>query len=201
MKHLNNYITEALIKKHVSQNDLYVDLGLPSHTLWCTCNLGADKPEEFGNYYAWGETETKKTYTLDTYDEKYFKNKYRHGDNLTSEDDAAYVNTNGELIIPTIGDWQELLKNTTQKHIVINKVDCIQLTSTINEKIIIIPEGGLYEETLNLPPQYVSAYLSSTACAQTLFYKITISYHQLGSTNSCRQWGSMIRPIKNKMKK
>jgi hypothetical protein len=37
----------------------YVDLGLPSGTLWATCNVGATKPEEYGNYYAWGETQTK----------------------------------------------------------------------------------------------------------------------------------------------
>ena len=34
----------------------YVDLGLPSGTLWATCNIGASKPEDFGNYFAWGET-------------------------------------------------------------------------------------------------------------------------------------------------
>ena len=37
----------------------YVDLGLPSGTLWATCNVGASTPEEFGNYFAWGETEPK----------------------------------------------------------------------------------------------------------------------------------------------
>ena len=40
----------------------YVDLGLPSGTLWATCNVGADTPEGYGNYYAWGETETKEVY-------------------------------------------------------------------------------------------------------------------------------------------
>lgn len=49
----------------------YVDLGLPSRTLWATCNLGADSPEDFGDYYAWGETigynSGKVTFTWDTY--------------------------------------------------------------------------------------------------------------------------------------
>ena len=44
----------------------YVDLGLPSGTLWATCNVGANKPEDYGNYYAWGETGTKNTYNWDT---------------------------------------------------------------------------------------------------------------------------------------
>lgn len=45
----------------------YIDLGLPSGLKWATCNVGASKPEEYGDYYAWGETETKDSYTLDTY--------------------------------------------------------------------------------------------------------------------------------------
>ena len=45
----------------------YVDLGLPDGTLWATCNIGATTPEECGNYYAWGETEPKDNYEVDTY--------------------------------------------------------------------------------------------------------------------------------------
>ena len=41
----------------------YVDLGLPSGLKWATCNVGASKPEDYGNYYAWGETTTKSEYT------------------------------------------------------------------------------------------------------------------------------------------
>ncbi len=51
----------------------YVDLGLPSGTLWATCNIGATKPEEYGDYFAWGETSTKDTYDWTTY-------KYSKGD-------------------------------------------------------------------------------------------------------------------------
>ena len=48
-------------------NHEYVDLGLPSGTLWATCNVGANSPQESGNYFAWGETEPKDTYYWDTY--------------------------------------------------------------------------------------------------------------------------------------
>ena len=44
-----------------------IDLGLPSGTLWACCNVGADKPESYGGYYAWGETEEKTTYNLSEY--------------------------------------------------------------------------------------------------------------------------------------
>ena len=49
----------------------YVDLGLPSGTLWATCNVGATTPEGYGNHYAWGETEPKSEYTKENY--KYVK--------------------------------------------------------------------------------------------------------------------------------
>ena len=45
----------------------YVDLGLPSGLKWATCNVGANSPEVYGNYYAWGETEPKTTYDWSTY--------------------------------------------------------------------------------------------------------------------------------------
>ena len=52
----------------------FVDLGLPSGTLWATCNIGALAPEEAGNHYAWGETETKTNYSLESLMEKYLLN-------------------------------------------------------------------------------------------------------------------------------
>ena len=45
----------------------YVDLGLPSGTLWATCNVGASAPEGYGSYFAWGETTTKSTYSWSNY--------------------------------------------------------------------------------------------------------------------------------------
>lgn len=83
----------------------WVDLGLPSGTLWATCNVGADTPEGFGDYFAWGETAPKDDYSWETYRwcngyfntmTKYCTNgSYGTVDNRTEldpEDDAAYVN-------------------------------------------------------------------------------------------------------------
>jgi len=52
----------------------FVDLGLPSGTLWCKYNLGAKKSEDIGNYYAWGETQTKNNFNMDTYKYYVFNN-------------------------------------------------------------------------------------------------------------------------------
>jgi len=107
----------------------YVDLGLPSGLLWATCNVGADTPEAYGDYFAWGETTTKTTYNWSTYQycmgsnttlTKYCNNSsYGYNgftDNLTTllpEDDAATANWGSGWRMPTKEEWQELLDNTT----------------------------------------------------------------------------------------
>ena len=102
----------------------YVDLGLPSGLKWATCNVGATKPEEYGNYYAWGETEPKTTYDWSTYkwcngsydtQTKYcISSSYGTVDNKTVldlEDDAAAVNWGGAWRMPTDAECQELIEN------------------------------------------------------------------------------------------
>ena len=94
-----------------------VDLGLDSGLLWAKCNMGTTKPTEPGDYYAWGETSTKKKYYSDNY--KHFKIKeylnilkYNEKDGkevLELEDDAANAYLGVGYRIPTKEDWEELL--------------------------------------------------------------------------------------------
>ena len=98
-----------------------VDLGLPSGTLWADRNVGADSPEDYGDYFAWGETSTKSTYNWSTYKwckgsedtmTKYCTSRYCGTvDNKTVldlEDDAAYVNMGAEWRMPTHDELTEL---------------------------------------------------------------------------------------------
>ncbi len=55
-------------------NHHYIDFGLPSGTLWATCNVGADSPEDYGDYFAWAEVMPKSVYDWDTY--KYSNEEY-----------------------------------------------------------------------------------------------------------------------------
>lgn len=99
-----------------------VDLGLDSGLLWAKCNMGTTKPTEPGDYYAWGETSTKKEYYNGTY--KHYKTneygaikkilKYNEGDGKTVlelEDDAANAYLGVGYRIPTKEDWEELLED------------------------------------------------------------------------------------------
>ncbi len=108
-----------------SENHEYVDLGLPSGTLWATCNVGATKPTEYGDLFAWGEASSKKTFTSENY--KFYKikddeieeitkynteSKFGAIDNKTeleTQDDAAAVNWGGSWRMPTLEEMEELV--------------------------------------------------------------------------------------------
>ena len=136
----------------------YVDLGLPSGTLWATCNIGATKPEEYGNYYAWGETEPKDNYEVDTYKyanknlfelTKYciLKESGYNGftDNLTElqgSDDPAAANWGGGWQTPSYEQWVELLANTTNEWTTQNGVEGRLFTSKKNGVSLFLPAAG-----------------------------------------------------------
>ena len=98
-----------------------VDLGLASGLLWAKCNMGTTEPTELGDYYAWGETSTKKKYYSDNYKYYIWKgddlkriSKYNEEDGKTVlelEDDAARANLGVGYRIPTKADWEELLED------------------------------------------------------------------------------------------
>ena len=93
----------------------YVDLGLPSGTKWAACNVGAAVPQDYGYYYAWGETTTKEVYNWETYrfttDGGSTITKYNSTDSKTTlefSDDAAYANCGNKWRMPTLRQQGEL---------------------------------------------------------------------------------------------
>ena len=138
----------------------FVDLGLPSGTLWADRNVGASKPEEFGLYFAWGETQGYSGIT----DEKQFSwsdyklcggssstlTKYNTNssfgtvDNklvLEQVDDAAYQSDN-TCRMPTRAELEELTANTTSTWETLNGVNGMRFTSKINGNSIFVPAAG-----------------------------------------------------------
>ena len=116
----------------------YVDLGLPSGTLWAKCNVGATKPEEYGNYFACGETDPKEEYNWKIY-------KYNNSDGKTvldPEDDAATVNMGGDWHMPTKEQCEELTANTTSTWTTMNGVNGRLFKSNINGNELFIPAAG-----------------------------------------------------------
>ena len=134
----------------------YVDLGLPSGLLWATCNVGASSPEDYGDYFAWGETQPKDYYDWSTYQygndwnqlTKYC-NTSNYGyngftDNLTTllpEDDAATANWGSDWRMPTKEEWQELYNNTTHTWTTQNGVEGRLFTAS-NGNSLFLPAAG-----------------------------------------------------------
>jgi len=136
----------------------YVDLGLPSGTRWATCNVGASTPTAYGNYYAWGETTTKETYTWTNYrfrtsgDSDYnvrFSKYNTHSscgpvDDLTAleaSDDAATANWGSGWRMPTDNELGELKRNCTVTNTTLNGVSGHLFTGP-NGNSIFLPAAG-----------------------------------------------------------
>jgi len=142
-------VLTVIVKEHE-----WVDLGLPSGTLWATCNIGADIPEDYGDYFAWGETEPKDSYNWNTYKwcngssntmTKYCTDSY-YGtvDNKTEldpEDDAAYVNWGPSWRMPTSEQYRELVDNSTWTWETRNGVNG-RLATGPNGNTIFMPAAG-----------------------------------------------------------
>lgn len=135
----------------VNDEHEYVDLGLPSGTMWATCNVGASKPEEYGDYFAWGETAPKDYYDwstyLDTYDNGSSFKKYRNNGGLTEllpEDDAATANWGSPWRMPSLDQLKELLNisYTTTEWTTLNDVYGRKITSKSNGNSIFLPAAG-----------------------------------------------------------
>ena len=95
----------------------FVDLGLPSGVKWATCNVGANSPEEYGLYFAWGKTTGYTADDITSGVRGFTEDEYNAGPavsintNLTLEHDAAHVNLGGNWRMPTQAEFQELLDN------------------------------------------------------------------------------------------
>ncbi|MBO5853740.1 MAG: DUF1566 domain-containing protein, partial [Bacteroidales bacterium] len=127
----------------------YVDLGLPSGLLWATCNVGANAPEEYGDYFAWGETTTKETYDSDNSSTYGLSNSelqsqgYIDGaGNLNPQYDAATANWGGDWRMPTKAELDELLNNCTWTWTTQNGVKGYKVTSKVNSNYIFLPAAG-----------------------------------------------------------
>ncbi|MBR3859248.1 MAG: protein kinase [Bacteroidaceae bacterium] len=119
----------------------WVDLGLPSGLKWATCNVGADKPEEYGNYYAWGETETKSEYTKENCATWRKELGDISGDSLY---DAARRNWGGSWRMPTRAECQELVNNCTWTWTTQGGHKGYKGTSKKNGNSIFLPAAGWY---------------------------------------------------------
>ena len=170
----------------------YVDLGLPSGLKWATHNIGATSPEEYGNYYAWGEVYTKETYSQEN-SETYGKSM----DNISgTEYDAATFNWGGDWRMQTYNEMQELIDNCIWEWTTQNGVNGYKVTSKVNENSIFLPAAGYrVGESLDNAADYAGYYWGSTLYAgrADCFY-FDSSSHLVGVFDL--YYGFSIRPVR-----
>lgn len=141
--------------KQIYRDHEYVDLGLPSGTLWATCNVGASSQEEYGSYYAWGEICTKSEYTYDNYIYKDIP------PTLTLDNDVAHVNWGGNWRMPTVWEMRELLNECKWNKATIGGVNGCKVSSRKNNNYIFLPASGTdYSHSYN---NICGDYWSSTS--------------------------------------
>lgn len=174
------------------QSKAVLNLGLSVN--WAACNIGASSPEQYGEYYAWGETSTKHDYSWQNYSfydgEFYFWNhpayfvwhqngfcvpvftKYNHLDQkdvLDPEDDVAHVKWGDHWRMPTQEEWQELIDNCTWESATVHGVLGQMGTSLKNGETIFLP-GASFREGVAFNDEYPG----------------TATYH---SSNTDHVWG------------
>ncbi|MBR6141842.1 MAG: hypothetical protein IKQ37_08810 [Bacteroidaceae bacterium] len=192
----------------------FVDLGLPSGTLWATCNVGANSPEEYGDYFAWGETEPKDTYSWTNYKycngsattlTKYCTNSSSGKvDNITvleAEDDAATVNWGSGWQMPRDAQIVELYdsNNTTTSWTTQNGVDGLLITSKTNGKTLFLPAAGYWDNA-----DLVNAGISGEYLTCSLSTRYNKSAFTLCFDSSSVEWnyrterrmGRVVRPVR-----
>ena len=129
-----------------------IDLGLPSGTKWCCCNVGASKPEEYGGYYAWGETNEKSVYNWDTYayGSGWDNCQYIGSDIAGTSYDVAHVRMGAPWRMPSHAQQMELMNNCSRQWTQQNGVNGILVTGPSGGQVF-LPAAGApwYDELLN----------------------------------------------------
>lgn len=186
----------------------YVDLGLS--VKWATMNVGASKPEDYGDYFAWGETEPKDYYDLSTY--KWYNSldstltKYcivSLDTRLELNDDAAYINWGGAWRMPTYDELIELCNECTWEETTLNGVKGYKVISKSNNNSIFLPAAGISWRDLNQGTLGAGVYgsnclyTSSPDDAFCLVFGKSLFWQFSYPSVSCysREWGTPIRPV------
>ncbi len=189
----------------------WVDLGLPSGNLWATCNVGANSPEEYGDYFAWGETEPKSDYSWSTY--KYgsysaaltkYCNNSSYGKNgftdtltvLEPMDDVATVNWGNGWRMPTFDEIQELNNKCSSVWTTQNGKNGRLFTGP-NGNTLFLPAAGRYEGSSLLEADSCGNYWSSSLGTDVPYLACRFYFN---SDNAAwgdygRYFGRSVRPV------
>ena len=170
-----------------------VDLGLPSGTLWANFNVGATAPEQYGDYYAWGEIEVKSEYS-----ESLATN------NITVVDfsgdatyDVAAAKWGDGWRTPTKAEFGEVIRECEYSIETVNGVAGHKFVGPNGNSIFLPSAGYKYDTKLARDGEYTS-YWSSTRGSKYGYGTVNRNIDNIEITGSERYYGSPVRPVRNK---
>lgn len=206
-----NVLIDIILNPHTDDSQDYVDLGLPSGTLWATKNVGADTPEGFGSFFSWGETTPKSLYEWSTYKwcvagyelmSKYCTSA-AHGtvDNKTEleyEDDAAYVNWGEEWCMPTLSQMNELQTKCSWRWTKMNGRNGYEVTGP-NGNTLFLPAAGYRRgSSVSAVGSYGYYWSSSLVIGSSRHaYAMFLRSDVVDSKNNYRYIGHSVRPVRS----
>lgn len=190
----------------------FIDLGLPSGLKWADCNLGASKPEEFGDYYMYGSIKPNNKDNCSKDSAPFFINQQWYSDNLdeywikyngkdgigTLEccDDVAYLLTRGRAFIPTKENCEELLNKTTNEWVKLNGVYGRKFMSKTNSNSIFIPASGYCYDSALIARDKNSCIMTSTLSDDCYFsYQLFSTMNYVSILENYRDTSFPIRPV------
>lgn len=172
----------------------YVDLGLPSGLKWAAYNVGARTPEEYGDYYAWGETETKSDYSQST---STTSGKEMDDISGSTQYDAARKQWGGSWRLPTAVEFQELIDNCTWEWSSNGATKGYKVTSKVNAQSIFLPAAGWCVGASRRSAGSYGFYCSSTPSKDDLAnsYGLYLNSNSYYNGENCRYYGCSVRPV------
>lgn len=183
-----------------------VDLGLPSGIKWASCNIGATKPEDYGDYYAWGEIEEKKSFLPETY--LYYKYVSEDTDDnqnwinigseiIGTEYDVAHVKWGSGWRMPTKAEMEELLENCIWTWTTYNGVNGQKVTGPNGNSIFLPATGDSVVGTEVNERGVYGGYWSGTLNDDDSYCSYDLYFYDdgAGCYGSPRSCGHSIRPV------
>ena len=178
-------------------SDLYKTIDLGLSVKWATCNIGAASPEDFGEYFAWGEVAPKNVYTRGN-SKTYGKAMNCISANATY--DAARANWGDGWRVPTKDEMQELKANCTWRWTTVNGVNGYKVSSKKNNNFIFLPAGGYRSDSyLKKSNDFCFYWTSTPRYEEYRQYNAYYLNNNSGSPyidDSNRYYGLCIRPVK-----
>ena len=178
-----------------------VDLGLPSGTKWASFNVGATVPEEYGDYYAWGETSSKDVYSWDNYQwyeggTSHFGKYNSEGETLDPADDVAAMKLGGNWKTPSPDDVQELLWNCSMTWTSLNGVAGFEIKGMTGNSIFLPAAGGRMGDAVLNEGEMILYWLSSLSRADNaniILQSSDLSWYLVGMAD--RYLGLPVRAV------